>query len=77
MENTFPIIPILLLLVSTGLGLAAVGFWIWALVDCLTKESSEGNDKIIWILVILLLSWVGALIYLFVRRPQRIKELGR
>ena len=77
MENAFPIIPLLILVVTSGLGMAAIGFWIWALVDCLTKESSEGNDKIIWILVILLLSWVGALIYLLVRRPQRIKESGK
>ncbi len=60
-------------------GVCALGaiLWIWALVDCLRNEPSEGNDKIIWVLVILLTSALGALIYLFVRRPQRIKELGK
>ncbi|MCP4640538.1 MAG: PLDc_N domain-containing protein [bacterium] len=52
-------------------------FWIWMIIDCATKESSEGNDKIIWILVIVLTHWIGALIYFLVRRPQRIAELGQ
>ena len=56
---------------------AAIGLWIWMLFDCATKEKSEGNTKIIWILVIVLLNWIGALIYLFSRRPKRIKELGK
>lgn len=51
--------------------------WIWVLVDCATKEPSEGNDKIIWILVILLGQLIGALIYLFIRRPQRIQQYGK
>ena len=59
------------------LGLGGTVLWIWMLIDCATKESSEGNDKLIWILVIVLTHLLGALIYLLVRRPQRIRELGR
>ncbi len=57
--------------------LMAFVFWIWMLVDCATKEPSEGNDKVIWVLVIVLTNWVGALIYFFARRPTRIRELGK
>ena len=46
-------------------------FWIWMLVDCLSKESSEGNDKIVWALVIFFGNVFGALLYFFIRRPQR------
>jgi len=56
------------------MGIAATAFWIWMLVDCLTNESSEGNDKLVWVLVIVLTNWIGALIYCFVRRPQREEE---
>jgi hypothetical protein len=52
-------------------------FWIWMLVDCATKESSEGNDKIVWIIIIIFTNFIGALIYFFVRRPKRKAELGR
>ncbi|AQT67201.1 hypothetical protein STSP2_00344 [Anaerohalosphaera lusitana] len=58
------------------IGLIALVLWIWALVDCVTKEPSEGNDKIVWVLVIVLTNWLGALIYLLVRRPQRKREIG-
>jgi hypothetical protein len=52
-------------------------FWIWMLVDCATKEPSEGNDKIVWVVIIALTHWIGAAIYYFVRRPKRIAESGR
>ena len=64
------LLPILLI------GLLGFVFWIWMLVDCLTKESSEGNDKIIWALVIFFLSFLGAVLYFFIRRPQRKREQG-
>ena len=51
--------------------------WVWMIVDCATNESSEGNDKLIWILIIVLTHLLGALLYFFLRRPQRIKELGK
>ncbi len=47
------------------------------LIDCLMKEPSEGNDKLVWALVIIFTHWLGALIYLIARRPQRIAKFGR
>jgi hypothetical protein len=55
----------------------SMAFWIWMLVDCATKEADTGNNKVVWILVIALAHVIGALIYLIVRRPRRIAELGR
>ena len=52
-------------------------FWLWILIDCITKEHNDGSNKLAWLLVIIFTNGVGALIYYFVRRPQRIKELGR
>ena len=56
-----------LLFVITGLV-----FWIWMIVECATKEPSQGNDKIVWIIIIIFGQLIGALIYYFVRRPRRI-----
>ena len=36
-----------------GIAVFATVFWVWVLVDCLTKEPSEGNDKVAWVLIIL------------------------
>ena len=57
--------------------IAALIFWIWTLVDCATKEPSEGNDKIVWILIILLTNMIGAILYFLIRRPKRIQEFDR
>ncbi len=48
--------------------LLTTAFWIWMLVDCLKNERYVGNEKIIWVLVIALTHWLGALIYYFVGR---------
>jgi hypothetical protein len=46
-----------------------IGMWIYALIDVLRRDF-DGNDKIVWILVVVLCNWIGALIYLFVGRPR-------
>ena len=51
-------------------------FWIWMMIDCATNEPSEGNDKVLWILIIALTHLLGALIYFFVRRPERKRIVG-
>jgi hypothetical protein len=48
-----------------------------ALISCVRNESSTGNMKVIWVIIILLLHFVGPLAYFLIRRPQRIRELGR
>ena len=70
------LLPLLLMLFIVPVVLLAFAFWVWMLVDCATKESSQGNDKIIWILVIIFTHWLGALIYYLVRRPERKRLLG-
>ena len=67
---------ILLILFLVPVALAFFAFWLWMLVDCATKEPSQGNDKIIWILVIIFTHWIGALIYYLVRRPERKRLFG-
>ena len=58
---------------------AALGFWIWMLVDCIARlpcdfrrlfTSRHEYDKWIWIAVVLLTNWVGALVYLVVIRQH-------
>jgi len=70
------LLPLLLMLVFVPMVLLLLAFWVWMLVDCATKEPSAGNDKVIWILVIIFTHWIGALIYYFVRRPERKKLFG-
>ena len=68
---------LVLLLPVLLLGVVATAFWIWTLIDCVTKENNEGNHRLIWVLIIVFTHWIGALIYMIVRRPQRRVETGR
>ena len=64
------LLPVLLL------GVVATAFWIWMLIDCVTKENNEGNNRLIWVLIIIFTHWICALFYMIVRRPQRRAEMG-
>jgi hypothetical protein len=52
------------------LGLLATAFWIWMLIDAITRCPNTDNLKLIWVLVIVLTHFIGAVIYFFVQRPK-------
>ncbi len=47
--------------------------WVWALVDSIRSEFANSTNKIIWVLVIMFLPLLGALLYLFIGREQKLK----
>ena len=68
----------LMICVFGGLiGIAGFVLWIWMLVEVLTRETDEGNSRLVWALVIVFTHWIGALVYVFARRRERIRKLGR
>jgi len=48
----------------------ATVFWLWMLVDALTSAMPV-NEKILWLLVIFFLHFIGALVYFIARRSSR------
>lgn len=71
-------LPELTIILAIGfLCLVGTGLWIWMLIDCATKEADTGNTKTAWVLIIAITHFVGAMLYMLVRRPQRMAELGR
>lgn len=80
MEAAFILLPAMMIvfeLLLFSVALAGTAFWIWMLIDCATNEPPSGNDKLMWVLIILFAHMVGAIIYYFVRRPQRQSLYGR
>lgn len=68
--------------------LGIVGTWQWiiiliaalsimltiiALIDIL-KSKFEGNNKIVWVLVVLFFNLIGSILYFAIGRNQRIKS---
>jgi len=62
---------LLLVLFFLPLGLLGFAFWIWMLVDAAQNRGLGQDEKIIWIVVVALLHFLGALIYFFFGRPKR------
>lgn len=46
------------------LAVASVGLFVWALVDVLGTQFSNQNTKLLWVLVVLLATFVGPLLWL-------------
>jgi predicted metal-binding membrane protein len=59
------------MLVWIVFGIAALVLWLWALIDAIQNPALDPTMRIVWILVILLTNWIGAVIYLLVARSQR------
>lgn len=49
-----------------------IAVWVWAIVDCLASRLSIGQ-KSFWLIVILLLSVIGALVYILFAKPGGAK----
>ncbi len=62
---------IILILVFVLLGILPT---IIALIDIL-KSEFNGNNKIVWILVVLLMNFFGAILYFSIGREQKINKL--
>ncbi|MEK6846672.1 MAG: PLDc N-terminal domain-containing protein [Nanoarchaeota archaeon] len=48
------------------IAILVVIFWIWMLVDCAKRKFRNDAEKIIWIIAIVLLTWLGAFAYFIV-----------
>jgi len=70
-------IPELVIIGLIGLILLSIPFWIWMLVDCISKEPEEGSDRLTWVIVIALAGVIGAIIYFTARRPVRKRLYNR
>lgn len=62
---------ILLLLFALPLALLALAFWVWMLVDAAQNKGLTQDERVVWIIVVALLHFLGALIYLIFGRPKR------
>ena len=53
------------------LGIAALGVWIWALVDAFQNPALDGTMRIVWVLIIVFTQGIGTIIYLAISQPWR------
>ncbi len=59
------------------LAIAGFAFWIWALVDAVKVPDDSmfrAGNKLVWVLLIVLTGWIGAIIYVVVGRPAAVAQ---
>ena len=61
---------LLAFLVAAVIGLACFAFWLWMLIHAITNKGVRDTEKIVWVIVIIFLPFLGSLIYFFVGRPK-------
>ena len=60
-----------LIIVSVFLFLPTL-LWIIALVDILKSNFKDSNNKILWVLVVILLPVIGSVLYFMIGKNQKI-----
>lgn len=63
--NLGEMIPLLAPLVLIQLGLFAVALW-----DLIKRKRVAGGNKLVWVLVIVLISYIGPILYLTIGRKD-------
>jgi len=73
--GTFAAFFILIFIVSILifiLVILAIVFWIFMIVDAAQREFKQENDKVLWILIVVLTGIIGAIIYYFmIKKPNK------
>ena len=49
-------------------------FWIYMIIDVAKRDFKEDSERVVWILVLVFLSWLGALIYYFAVKNEKKKR---
>ena len=63
------LLPLFLLFVIP-LTLAMFAFWIWMLVHAIQNKGLTDGEKVGWVLAIVLVHFIGALLYFFIGKPK-------
>lgn len=64
------------LLAGILLSVAGFAFWLWMLIHAITNKGLPDTERIVWVLVVIFLPFVGSIIYFFIGRPKGGSALG-
>ncbi len=49
-------------------------FWLWMLIDAIKNQK---EDKVMWILLLIFLNFLGAILYYFIAKRKEIKSIDK
>ena len=59
------------------IGILLFAFWIWMIVDCAKRKFKNDGEKIIWMILTIFTSWIGAIVYYIAVRTLNPKGLSK
>jgi len=59
------------------IGILILIFWIWMIVDVAKRKFKNDVERVLWILIVVLGGWLGALIYFIIIRMYNPKGLAK
>jgi hypothetical protein len=60
------------LLVSLVIGVACFAFWLWMLVHAIGNKALTDGERIVWVLVIIFLPFLGSILYFFIGKSKAL-----
>ena len=70
------VVGLLALLIGVLLSVAGFAFWLWMLIHAITNKGLPDGERIVWVLVIIFLPFIGSIIYFFIGRPKGTAAIG-
>ncbi|MBN7814369.1 PLDc N-terminal domain-containing protein [Algoriphagus pacificus] len=55
-----------------GLGIIGLAIYIYTIYDVVTSNFHNSNDRIIWLLIVVLLPFLGTILWFLIGRGKRI-----
>ena len=46
-------------------------FWIWAIIDCIKNPALTDGEKVVWVLLLVFMHFIGTLLYYFLAPGKR------
>ena len=53
----------------------AAVLWVWCIVDILRSDFRRDNDRVLWLLLVLLVPVLGTILYVMMSRDQKVENL--
>ncbi|MEJ8758662.1 PLD nuclease N-terminal domain-containing protein [Pontibacter sp. H259] len=50
--------------------------WLWAIIDLLRSNFADSVTKLIWLVVVAFIPFLGAILYLLIGRKQRVRTIN-
>jgi hypothetical protein len=61
---------LIFVLISGIISILCFVFWLWMLVHAIGNKALSDGEKIVWVVVIIFLPFLGSVLYFFIGKPK-------